>query len=276
MDSKEQFAAACYPDSNGSVCAGAIPRGGEAPEAETGKYAMKKKNLMTLLGIALVVALISTGVFYGLFVNNLKSSGTGKSLVVAAKELEAGKVLDADDVKMIAWSSEELPQGAFEHPNQVVGKTVFGGLSKSEPVLESRLLSQDGTSGSRVPAGMRAVTVHVSDSSGVMSLLRSGHKVDAQVLIPKNGDNGTQLRTALEDIEVLAVDTKPEPNSQGFSLPTVTLLAKPAEADVLALADSGARVRLTLRNPLDTESRARGVVTLPAVMQGKTEAAQGK
>lgn len=238
---------------------------------------MKKKNLMTLLGIALVVALISTGVFYGLFVNNLKSSGTGKSLVVAAKELESGKVLEAADLKVIPWSAEELPQGAYEHPNQVAGKTLFGGLSKSEPVLASRLLSQDGNGGvSRVPAGMRAVTVHVSDSSGVMSLLRSGHKVDAQVLIARTGESGAQLRTALEDIEVLAVDTKPEANSQGFSLPTVTLLAHPADADVLALADSGARIRLTLRNPLDTESRARGVVTLPAVMQGKAEAKQGK
>ena len=46
----------------------------------------------------------------------------------------------------------------------------------------------------------------------------------------------------------------------------VTLLAKPSEADVLALADSGARVRLTLRNPLDDEKRARAPLSLGAVM----------
>jgi Flp pilus assembly protein CpaB len=231
---------------------------------------MRKKNLVTLLGIALVVALISTGVFYGLFVNNLKSTANGKTLVVAAKDLEAGTVLAATDVKMIPWGSEEAPQGAYENPAQVAGKTLFGGLAKSEPVLASRLVSEDGTgSGSRVPAGMRAITVHVSDSSGVMNLLRAGHKVDAQVLISKTGESGAQLRTALEDIEVLAVDNKAEPSSQGFTLPTVTLLAKPTDADVLALADSGARIRLTLRNPLDTAERTRGVVTLPAVMQGK-------
>ncbi len=255
----------------GSVRAGAVPdSGGLRKGSKRVKDAMKKKNLMTLLGIALVVALISTGVFYGLFVNNLKSNGTGKSLVVAAKDLEPGTVLAGTDVKMIPWGSDELPQGAYENPAQVKGKTLFGGLSKSEPVLASRLVSEDGSaSGSHVPAGMRAITVHVSDSSGVMALLQAGHKVDAQVLISKSGEAAAQLRTALEDIEVLAVDKKPEPNSQGFSLPTVTLLAKPADADVLALADSSARIRLTLRNPLDTAERARGVVTLPAVMQGK-------
>ena len=37
----------------------------------------------------------------------------------------------------------------------------------------------------------------------------------------------------------------------------VTLLANPADADILAAADAGARVRLTLRNPLDDSTRQR-------------------
>ncbi|MEI9814017.1 MAG: Flp pilus assembly protein CpaB [Acidobacteriota bacterium] len=197
---------------------------------------MKKKNLVTLLGIALVVALISTGVFYGLFVNKLKSNGSGKTLVVAAKDLESGAVLAAADLKVVAWLADELPHGAYENPSQVIGKTLFGPLSKSEPVLASKLMSKDGgVPGSRVPAGMRAISVHVSDSSGVMGLLHAGHKVDAQVLIPRSGDGQAQLRTALEDLEVLSVGMQPDANSQGFNLPTVTLLAKPAEADILAL-----------------------------------------
>ena len=36
---------------------------------------MKQNNLAKLLGIALVVAIIATGVFYGLFVNKLRGSG---------------------------------------------------------------------------------------------------------------------------------------------------------------------------------------------------------
>jgi pilus assembly protein CpaB len=230
---------------------------------------MRKKNLVTLLGIALVVALVSTGVFYGLFVTKLKSENSGKTLVVAAKPLEAGTVLAASDVRAVAWPAEELPQGAFEKPEQVTGKTLFGTLSKAEPVLASRLASKTGEGQSAgVPAGMRAVSVHVSDSSGVMALLHAGHHVDIQVVLPKTQNSGAQVRTALEGLEVLSVNPKAEPNSQGFSLPVVTLLAKPADADVLALADAGARVRLTLRNPLDTSARPRAALSLTAVMQG--------
>jgi Flp pilus assembly protein CpaB len=46
----------------------------------------------------------------------------------------------------------------------------------------------------------------------------------------------------------------------------VTLLAGPAQADVLAAADSGARVRLTLRNPLDDQTRTNTPVSLGAVV----------
>src|SRR5690606_28740367 len=96
------------------------------------------------LAIALMVALVSTGMFYGLFVNKLKSNGSGKTLVVAAKPLEPGTVLALADVKAVAWPAEELPQGAYERPEQVAGKTLFGSLSQAEPVLSSRLASAEG------------------------------------------------------------------------------------------------------------------------------------
>lgn len=231
---------------------------------------MKKKNLVTLLGIALVVALVATGVFYGLFVSNLKSNtAPGKTLVVAAKPLEAGRILTASDVKTIGWPGAEVPKGAFEKVDQVTGKTLFDGIGEAEPLFASRLTSQDGSGrGAGVPAGMRAVSVHVADSSGVLAMLRAGHKVDVQVLVKRGKEaSTTELRTALENMEVLSVNGKAGQSSQGENLPVVTLLAKPAEADILALADSGAHVRLTLRNSLDEATRTRSPVSLNAIMQ---------
>ena len=58
----------------------------------------------------------------------------------------------------------------------------------------------------------------------------------------------------------------------------VDYLAKPADADVLAAGDSGARVRLTLRNPLDEETRGSGALTLTTVMHanGKSSTKAGE
>jgi len=228
---------------------------------------MKKNNLVKLLMIAFVVAIISTGVFYGLFVNRLSSNtGSGKVLVVAAKALKPGTVLQDSDVKLAPWLGEALPKDAYANTADVAGSTVLDTIGEDEPVLAVRLASRNGT-GSGVPSGMRAVSVHVTDSSGVLSMLRTGQKVDVQVVVGRGKESETTVRTALEDLQVLSVNPVAEQSSQGASLPVVTLLAKPHEADVLAAADAGARVRLTLRNPLDDQTSGRGSLSLGAVMR---------
>ena len=235
---------------------------------------MKKNNLVKLLGVALVVAIVATGIFYGLFVNRLSSStGTGKTLVVAAKPLKPGTVVAAADLKTIPWPTDQLPKGAYETPDQVAGNTVFDPIGEDEPVLATRLASSQSGGGSGVPTGMRAVSIHVTDSTGVLALLKSGQKVDVQVVVGRGSGKGveTEVRTALEGLSVLMVTPQPEQSSQGQNLPVVTLLAKPADADTLALADSGARVRLTLRNPLDGATRNRPLLTLGSVMRGGAE-----
>ena len=77
----------------------------------------------------------------------------------------------------------------------------------------------------------------------------------------------TSVRTVLENITVLAVTPQVELSSQGQNTPVVTLLTKPQDADKLAAADSGANVRLLLRNPADQGTRARNQVTLGATMR---------
>lgn len=238
---------------------------------------MKKNNLYKLLGIAFVVAIISTGIFYGLFVNKLSSnSGNGKTVVVAAKPLNPGTVVQLSDVRLLPWPGDQLPKGAFASANQVVGNTVFDYIAEDEPVFASRLANAQSGGGSGVPTGMRAVSVHVTDSTGVMSLLRLGQKVDVQVVVGRADKGDVVVRTALEELTVLAVTSQPELSSQGPTLPVVTLLAKPPEADILAAADSGARVRLTLRNPLDSDTRTRTQLSLGAVMRPSGESTAPK
>ena len=77
---------------------------------------MNKNNLMKLFGVGLVVAIISTGLFYGLFASRLTSStGSGHTLVVAAKAFKAGTVIAATDVKAVPWPAEHLPKGAYSN-----------------------------------------------------------------------------------------------------------------------------------------------------------------
>ncbi len=222
-----------------------------------------KKNLVPLLGIAFVVAVISTAVFYWLFVGKLKS-GAGpatESVVVAARNLDRATVLQAADVKLVPWGAAVLPQGAFKAATAVNGLTLVSAVQENEPVLESRVASKLGRrSRPRIPSGMRAISVHTADSSGIIGMLRSGYKVDVQ-LVSAEGE----LRTILQNIEVLAVNPAGDSRSP---VPVVTLLVDPEGADKAGLGDSTARVRIMLRNPLDDGAPETRTITSSSVMQG--------
>lgn len=151
---------------------------------------MKKKNLVPLLGIAFIVAVVATGVFYGLFVGRLNSAvpgGPGSTrLLVAARDLKAGAVVSEGDVKFIPWVVPGVPEGAVMEPKEVVGKVVVNPVGNNDLVHRSDLASESGgdvLSGSLgIPDGMRAVSLQVQDSSGVIAMLKPGHRVDVQVV----------------------------------------------------------------------------------------------
>ena len=116
---------------------------------------------------------------------------------------------------------------------------------------------------------MRAVSIHATDSSGVVSLLRPGHKVDVQLV---TGSGALpELRTILQDIEVLSVSPLDNRN-----VAVITLLVNPEGADMAGLGDSAAHLRLLLRNPLDDGKSVLQRLTLPGMMQGPATPATGK
>ena len=228
-----------------------------------------KRNMVPLLGIAFVVAIISTGVFYGLFAGKLRSSagGLGQTVVVAARNLDRGTVLTAGDLRVSEVKG--ALKGAFSKPEEAVGVTLLEALQENEPLLQARVASLDarfGKSGGGVPAGMRAVSIRVSESTGVVSLLRTGNKVDVQAVSERNGS--VELRTILQNVEVLSVSPQPE-GAGNRAVPVVTVLTRAQDTDIIALADSGARVRLALRNPLDDGTIPRHPLVLASVFQSR-------
>src|SRR5579862_2407770 len=144
-----------------------------------------KRNMVPLLGIAFVVAIISTGIFYGLFAGKLRSSSDlpGHAIVVAARDLDRGTVLQASDLRV----SEVLGDlgGSFSKPEEAVGATLLTAMKANEPLLEERLsprLSKTAATGGPVPTGMRAVSLHVFQSESLLNLLLPGSRVDVQAV----------------------------------------------------------------------------------------------
>ncbi len=227
--------------------------------------------MVPLLGIAFVVAIISTGVFYGLFAGKLRSSSElpGHAIVVAARDLNRGTVIQRSDLRVS--EVEGLLGGSFSKPEAAVGATLLTSMKANEPLLEDRVsqpASQAGGSGGLVPSGMRAVTLHIFESESVLNMLRSGSRVDLQAVSEKNG--AAELRTVLENVQVLSV-VAPDPNGNRPAGAVVTVLLRAQDSDMVALADAGSRIRMALRNPLDEETTPRYSLTLAALFSDRNE-----
>ena len=85
---------------------------------------------------------------------------------------------------------------------------------------------------------------------------------------PGSGGGGgeTLSKTVLENIKVLAAGEQVTQDAQGkpHTVPVVTLLVSPEDADKLILASTQARIQLALRNTIDTK-----IVNPPAVLQAQ-------
>ena len=227
-----------------------------------------KRNIVPLLGIAFVVAIAATGIFYGLFVGKIKDAAANApkiSVVVAARAIPGGTVLKAGDVKLTRWAGSQPVKGAFATVEEVVGKTVFTPVDESEPVTQARLATKGSSGGLNIAQGMRAISVTIWESGGIMAILRQGHRVDLQAVSGQQGDS--RVRTILQDTEVLSLNAPEQVPGRQPGGPTVTLLVSPRDADRLALADSSAKLRLLLRNPIDREQGARPALMMANLFQ---------
>ncbi len=204
-----------------------------------------KRNLMPLLAVAFVAAVVATGIFYGLLIPKLRNTASADSdgsVVVAARAIDRGATLRPEDLRMVEPAGQR-PAQALSSVEQAAGATVLEPLAPNQPITLP-LIVRRGTSGPSVaiPNGRRAVSIHPAESSGVVAMLRSGSRVDIQVIDTRQGAKVNRL---MEDVEVLSV------MDADHAKPVVTLLVGPEDADRLSLADALQQLRVVARNPND-------------------------
>jgi len=229
-----------------------------------------KKNVTPILLIAFVMAIVCTAVFYTLVAGKLGAPAQASATagwLVASRDIARGTTVSALDLKTVS-SPDPAPEEALRLPSQADGLTAVSDIPAGEPIRSSRLASRHGAGGLGIPSGMRAISVQVHDSSGVVGLLKPGMRVDVQAVYSRSSaPQDAEIRTVLENIEVLKINPVAEPAPGRPALPVATLLVTPAEADTVGLADAVARVRLVLRNPLDQEKVPRTSLGVSGLMR---------
>jgi pilus assembly protein CpaB len=207
-----------------------------------------------------------------------KSATPMTRIVFAAHNLEAGRMVKEDDVKLGDWPGV-LPEGASAKPQDFIGRGVIVPIFAKEAVIDSRLAAKGAGGGlaAMIPPGMRAFAVRVNDVAGVAGFVVPGMRVDVVINGSAPGGESTVARTLLQNVEVLSAGQDFKKDSEGKPIVSqvVTLVVSPSQAEQLSLAANQTTIQLVLRNPVDREMATVPGVALPSLFaQGASGSAQ--
>lgn len=128
-------------------------------------------------------------------------------------------------------------------------------MLEGDVVVEKKLGPKGTPPGmvAKIPKGMRALAIDVTEQSGVSGFILPGHHVDV-VRYEPNDKAVIRGETILQDVLVLAagqVFTRPEERS--VQSRTVTLALSPPDVDTLVAARGKGHLSLALRGLYDHE-----------------------
>ena len=177
--------------------------------------------------------------------------------VVAARDLPVGTIVTEQDVRLVEWPGNAVPAGLVSARENVIGRGVLATVRLNEPFLESKLAPRGLGGGlpTLIEDGKRALSIRVDDVMGVAGFVVPGTRVDVLLTMqPTTGVSDPTTKSILQNIQTLAAGQSIQVDAQGTpqSVPVVTLLVTPEQAETLTLAANQGRIQLTLRNALDT------------------------
>jgi pilus assembly protein CpaB len=246
---------------------------------------MDKKKVMIMLVLVVVAAVTA------LAARNMLGGGApqvqaalpvivapkGPRVLVAQHALPAGTIITNDAISFQEWPRNMVADAYFVDGkidmNKLLGTVVRFPITAGQPLTTGSLVAPGdrGFLAAALGAGMRAITITVSEKSGVAGFVFPGDHVDLMlttaVKVNTTTATGTTVdnrdlyatETILKNLRVLATDqsTDQEINNGKtivHTAHTVTLETTPKIAERIEVAQQGGSLSLVLRSLADNQS----------------------
>ena len=216
---------------------------------------MDTRRLVVALGLALVISVLVTSIFYAR-ISRQASAARAKThqVVAAAVEIQPGVPVAAEQLTTLNWPETVPLQGLVENKDDVAGHVLIYPVAAGEPLLKHDLATGAAFGlAAKIPDGMRATAVRVNEVNNVAGFVFPGSRVD--VLVTMHGDNNsTFTRTVLQNVQVLSAGSKivPDPSGKPENVGVITMLVTPVDSEKLVLAQTQGSIQFVLRNGSDS------------------------
>ena len=206
------------------------------------------------------------------------------SVVVAVSDLPLYTVITADMVQYKDIAESSVHPNAQTDISAVIGTTTLANIASGEVIMSNHVMTQDQLDGGLaliMDNGTRAMTVGVSNITGISYLMKVGNHVDI-IIVTKELDRafsatGVDERrnvaaVMFEDIEILALDQHlagaPKNSDGAYEYGTVTLSLTPEQTAQVALASEEGHLYLALRPQQDHSVTGGYTVEINEILSG--------
>ena len=219
---------------------------------------------------AIIIALIVAG--FAVFAHNLFIKSRIEQVIGPYEKIEVvvstTDILRDTIIDETMLTTEKVPKkfvqpGSVTTIDQAVGRFALTTIKNGQQVLDANLIKYtESYLSHEIPSGMRAITIAVTDITGVAGLIKPGNFVD--ILVTHDyGDKDRvdkRIKTLFQNVKVLAVEknlTKISNPLANASDPkkdrvnNVTLALPPREVQRIVLAQELGMLTLALRKQLE-------------------------
>lgn len=225
-------------------------------------------------GAILVAAAATFGAWRLLAANSRAGTVKVQQVVIAARDIPEGSLIDRVAVAAAQWPIQTVPVGAYSSIDSVVGRVARVAVYNGEPIVPGRLAPAGSGPGLelKIPPGQRAMAVRINDVAGISGLLQPNSRVDVLVTIKEEGSEKQVAKLFMSNMLVLSVGTAVDRDAGGkpITATTVTLAVTPDESERLAIAMNTGSIQLVLRGYGDPDSvRTKGATSTDVLAQLK-------
>jgi len=252
---------------------------------------LEKLPKKSLFVIALVLSLVTASMIYTFLQSaTMKTAPSDAEIVLVAKANIPNRTKIAPEMlQELRVPKEYIQPGAVRDLPKAVGSMTREEIVAGEQLLERRLLLPGAKSGFSwvIPPGKRALTVAVTEVTGVAGLLRAGDYVDVLVTFDAKTEGGAITQMAMQNIAVLSVNRDSLAGAENESLAketakdlarnkltSITLAVTPNDAARITLAEEKGKVRFALRPYFQEAGNHIAQAVFPADVVGNLQAKQ--
>jgi pilus assembly protein CpaB len=176
-----------------------------------------------------------------------------QDVLVAARDLKEEESLKPDMVKVVRMAKSTVPANAFSAFKDIDDRWVNMSMLEGDVLIEKKLGPKGSPPGlvNNIPKGMRAVSIDVTEQTGVSGFILPGHRVDVFKFESANR-NEMHGETIIQDVLVLAANQLfSRTEERAVQSRTVTLAVSPDDVAVLVEARAKGPLSLALRGVND-------------------------